>query len=272
MAQSPANSVSQTSASNTRANHGRELGKDEQNRLIGAIESAMEVTRKEQFDEWLRGPFRDLLPHELLVSVELRQGKMVRSISCLHHGLLDTRAVDALCDPKQGVIARLVNVPVVARCESCVVDARLLVDILGSGGDGGTRDLLNNALVERVTLLSGDSYGFVLGNIPTDELARCRILFRLVAAHLKMALARTLAKREGGGNAALTSRELEVLRWISKGKSNREISDLLGISAITLKSHISKLYRKLNVQSRSEAVAHGLGQISGQTDTQGTKD
>lgn len=52
----------------------------------------------------------------------------------------------------------------------------------------------------------------------------------------------------------LTSREIEILRWIFKGKSNGEISDTLGISSYTVKKHISNIYDKLSVSSRSQLV------------------
>jgi DNA-binding CsgD family transcriptional regulator len=57
---------------------------------------------------------------------------------------------------------------------------------------------------------------------------------------------------------ATLARELETVRWMGEAMSNREISTILGISAITLKQHVSKIYRKLDVQNRADAVAQGL--------------
>jgi LuxR family maltose regulon positive regulatory protein len=62
---------------------------------------------------------------------------------------------------------------------------------------------------------------------------------------------------------ALTRREVEVLRLIVAGHSNRAIAEQLVISEWTVKSHITKIYRKLEVTSRTQAVARagelGLG-------------
>jgi DNA-binding CsgD family transcriptional regulator len=59
----------------------------------------------------------------------------------------------------------------------------------------------------------------------------------------------------------LTPRELEVLRHLAAGRSNREIGEALFISAKTASVHISNIFRKLNVVSRVQAAAaaHRLG-------------
>ncbi len=53
----------------------------------------------------------------------------------------------------------------------------------------------------------------------------------------------------------LSERELEVLRLIADGLSNAEIADKLFIAQGTVKRHINNIYGKLDVQSRTQAVA-----------------
>jgi LuxR family maltose regulon positive regulatory protein len=55
----------------------------------------------------------------------------------------------------------------------------------------------------------------------------------------------------------LTTRELEVLKLIEAGASNQEISEKLVISIPTVKRHISNIYAKLGVTSRTQAIAIG---------------
>jgi LuxR family maltose regulon positive regulatory protein len=55
----------------------------------------------------------------------------------------------------------------------------------------------------------------------------------------------------------LTTRELEVLKLINTGGSNQDIADQLVISIPTVKRHISNIYAKLGVKSRTQAVAIG---------------
>lgn len=57
----------------------------------------------------------------------------------------------------------------------------------------------------------------------------------------------------------LTSREREVLDWISKGKSNSVIADILGISAHTVDTHVRRIFKKLDVNDRTTAAVKGLG-------------
>jgi DNA-binding CsgD family transcriptional regulator len=73
------------------------------------------------------------------------------------------------------------------------------------------------------------------------------------------------AKMQPGGNVAgLTQRELEVLRLLVAGRSNQAIAEALFISRDTARTHVSNIFRKLDVRSRAEAVdrAHRLGLLS----------
>jgi DNA-binding NarL/FixJ family response regulator len=61
------------------------------------------------------------------------------------------------------------------------------------------------------------------------------------------------AGRETGA-AVLTDRQLEVLRLVGRGLTNREIGDVLGIGAATVKTHTLAIYAALDVTNRAEAV------------------
>ena len=52
----------------------------------------------------------------------------------------------------------------------------------------------------------------------------------------------------------LTSRESEVLCWIAKGKTNRDIGDILGLSPRTVNKHLEQIYVKLGVENRASAA------------------
>lgn len=53
----------------------------------------------------------------------------------------------------------------------------------------------------------------------------------------------------------LTHRQAEVLHWIAEGKTNDEISFILGCSFFTVKNHLRKIFQRLNVHSRTAAAA-----------------
>jgi DNA-binding NarL/FixJ family response regulator len=54
---------------------------------------------------------------------------------------------------------------------------------------------------------------------------------------------------------ALTPRETDVLEWVAKGKTNRDIGDILGMSPRTVNKHLEHIYAKLGVETRTAAVA-----------------
>lgn len=82
-----------------------------------------------------------------------------------------------------------------------------------------------------------------LGGLGPDE-----YLFRLTLAN---------ARHEDEilrGQFGLTQREAEVLLWIAKGKANRDIADILGLSARTVNKHLEQIYVKLGVENRASAA------------------
>jgi DNA-binding CsgD family transcriptional regulator len=55
--------------------------------------------------------------------------------------------------------------------------------------------------------------------------------------------------------ASLTPRETEVLSWLAKGKTNRDIADILGMSHRTVNKHLEHIFEKLGVETRAAAAA-----------------
>lgn len=58
--------------------------------------------------------------------------------------------------------------------------------------------------------------------------------------------------------SGLSQREVEVLRLVALGKSNREIGEELVISEGTARRHVSNIYQKIGVNNRSEATSYAL--------------
>jgi transcriptional regulator EpsA len=53
----------------------------------------------------------------------------------------------------------------------------------------------------------------------------------------------------------LTEREMQIVHWVAMGKTNPEIGAILNISAFTVKNHMQRMFKKLNVSNRAQAVA-----------------
>ncbi len=71
-------------------------------------------------------------------------------------------------------------------------------------------------------------------------------------------LARRVEERQRATSPRLTERELEVLKLVAKGLSNREIAGELYIAENTVKNHIRNVLEKLNLHSRMEAVVYAM--------------
>ena len=82
-----------------------------------------------------------------------------------------------------------------------------------------------------------------LGEVGANE-----ILFRITSANKEAD--DEILKRQFG----LTTREAEVLVWISKGKANRDIGEILGLSSRTVNKHLEQIYVKLGVENRASAA------------------
>jgi DNA-binding CsgD family transcriptional regulator len=83
-------------------------------------------------------------------------------------------------------------------------------------------------------------------------------------------LLRVVEAGSGGGEALLrdrlhlTAREAEVLLWISRGKSNRDIGEILGLRPGTVTKHLEQIYDKLGVENRASAATVAIRAIGGQ--------
>ena len=101
--------------------------------------------------------------------------------------------------------------------------------------------------------LEAGARGYMLKNMPPKDLVE---VIRQVHAGKKRIPAEVAAHlAEYFGDDDLTVREIEVLRYISKGNRNRDIGDHLFISEETVKVHIKHIMEKLGAADRTQAVA-----------------
>jgi DNA-binding NarL/FixJ family response regulator len=82
-----------------------------------------------------------------------------------------------------------------------------------------------------------------------------------VRSYLVSAVSTTTARvpgERGDGVDSLSAREIQVLQLVAEGKSNKNIGEDLGLSALTVKSHLARIARKLGTGDRAEMVATAL--------------
>jgi NarL family two-component system response regulator YdfI len=108
--------------------------------------------------------------------------------------------------------------------------------------------------------------GYVLKKVQRDELIQIihlvmgnqAFLDPSVTANVFNLLKRGKNTPERAEKVSLTHRELEILKGIVAGHTDRKIGEFLHVSEHTVRSHIKNLYRKLRVSSKSQAVAKAL--------------
>jgi DNA-binding NarL/FixJ family response regulator len=95
-------------------------------------------------------------------------------------------------------------------------------------------------------------------------------LVEYLGSYIHMALLKTAPKslpQKDRCVKGLSSREVTILNWMKNGKTNWEIGKILGVSERTIRFHIESIFSKLEVTSRSQAVAtaieHGLPALHG---------
>ncbi len=143
------------------------------------------------------------------------------------------------------------------------------------------RDLLPNSAVLILTSSDEDEHvfegikagalGYLLKDCTPEELARAIGTVHSGQTVMAPGIARKMLGTFGGSNAAparagsgarlappLTERELEVVKALARGKTDRQIARELGISEKTVGNHASNVYRKLHVFDRTQAVIYAV--------------
>ena len=98
----------------------------------------------------------------------------------------------------------------------------------------------------------------VMAALHGGEQLRLQYMGKLGANEFLLRLAKDSgaeAPAEFSSKLGLTTREGEVLSWLSKGKTNRDIAQILGLSPRTVDKHLEQIYAKLGVENRTAAAA-----------------
>lgn len=98
----------------------------------------------------------------------------------------------------------------------------------------------------------------VMASLPGNEQLRLQFMGKLGPNEFLLRLAKDTSgdmPAEFSSELGLTTREGEVLSWLSKGKTNRDIAQILGLSPRTVDKHLEQIYSKLGVENRTAAAA-----------------
>ena len=134
---------------------------------------------------------------------------------------------------------------------------------------------LPNTLILMVTAFSNNDYifealqagasGYLLKSKSSEEVVHSILDVMEGGAPMTGQIARRVIEvfrkpaSKGLAEAELTTRENEILQWIAKGLSNKEIAAKIETTVYTVRKHVEHIYEKLHVHCRTEAAAKYLG-------------
>ena len=137
---------------------------------------------------------------------------------------------------------------------------KLLSDKLAAAGTDDELVLPDPMLqwLEQAQTGKAGSKTTAVASLPNDEQLRLQYMGKLGPNEFLLRLAKdtsTILPAEFSSELGLTTREGEVLSWLSKGKTNRDIAQILGLSPRTVDKHLEQIYAKLGVENRTAAAA-----------------
>jgi len=239
--------------------------------IVLNLDASLRVHQRTHFFSWTQGLLQSLIRHELLICT-LCLGKPPAfradgfSMTTPEPNLFsDMFLRDAAVAPA------LLKAWEERRYQPVILDvgaANPASQPLGSGAF--TRELERLGATQLLVHGIHDTEGravslFTFACRPGSAGQRQAYLVQLLAPSLHAAWVRTqLTKRaettgdKASGGSILTVREMDILKWIYLGKSNFEIGAILKISPLTVKNHVQKILRKLNVVNRTQAIGKSL--------------
>jgi transcriptional regulator EpsA len=233
--------------------------------IVLNLDASLRVHARAHFFSWTQGLLQSLIRHELLICTLCLGKPPAFRADGFSMTTPDPAALSDIFVRDASVIPVLLKAWEERRYQPVVFDTAN--SSLGSGAFtreverlGGTQLLVHgvhDADGRALTL-------FTFACRPGSVGARQTYLAQLLAPALHAAWVRTQLQRtptsadKASNQGVLTVRELDILKWIYLGKSNFEIGAILKISPLTVKNHVQKILRKLNVVNRTQAIGKAL--------------
>jgi transcriptional regulator EpsA len=243
------------------------LNDSEREALLLNLDVSLRVSARPQLFSWVQGALHSLIPHEVLVCA-LQEGRQAAMrVDTFSTSPTDCARMGELFQHDVSLVPHLIKLWEENRCQAVIAEA----DRGAPSGNGSlARELARLGLTHVLAHGTHDS----AGNMTSFFVFACRsgtiaqkqaYLANLVVPYLHAAWVRSQVtwplERAGvkpAKTGLLTPRETQILQWIYHGKSNIEIGMILDISPLTVKNHVQKTLRKLNVLNRTQAVGKAL--------------
>ena len=243
------------------------LNDSEREALLINLDVSLRVNSRPQLFGWTQGALQSLIQHEVLICT-LQEGRQVAMrVDTFSTAPTDCARLGELFQLDVSLVPHLIKLWEENRCQAVICDA-------DRGGAITTSSLSRELSRLGVGHLLAHGTHDSTGQMTSFFVFACRkgvlgpkqaYLGDLVVPYLHAAWVRSQVtwplERAGAKpvkTGLLTPREQQILQWIYHGKSNIEIGMILEISPLTVKNHVQKTLRKLNVLNRTQAVGKAL--------------
>lgn len=246
------------------------LESDDQNRFLKIIRESLKVRRHLDLYNWLQGDLQNFVPHQILLAAwgDLRLGVLyvdvISPLPGMRTGLVISRDIS-------GFVRNLFKLWEANDCDVTRLSAPAGFQIDTEQDDCTVEQTFNgmhSAVLHGLRDERGQHYCLYCAfNTAQSYPERTVQYMELLLPHIDTALRQVTHlpeqrhdSRDAPENAsepqvALSDREVEILEWVRSGKTNEEIGVILSISAFTVKNHLQRIFRKLDVTNRAQAVA-----------------
>lgn len=232
------------------------------------LDHSLKVHTAHHFFSWTQGLLQNLIRHEVLICALKKSDSTAFQVDSFTATAGEPGLINHLFSQDATLVPHLLEAWEENRFNPVLVDldtAAAVNSLLG-------RELKRLGSSEILAHGTHDSIGrttgfFMFACQPGTIAARHHHLAALLVPSLHCAWVHTQFSQpgktgpivgQGGAHDLLTPREHEILGWIYQGKSNIEIGMILGISPLTVKNHVQKILRRLNVLNRAQAVGKAL--------------
>lgn len=235
--------------------------------FLGIVQEALSIRSHSDLLTWLQGGVQSLLPHEILL-VAWGDPALDSFHIDVTSSLADVRTQAIAGSAIQPFVRSLADAWAVARYTPCHVHVQ--ADGRSPAGSGHTLEPgfagMRHALVHGIRNQRDDQLClYVLLRSTPFPLSAPRHL-NVLLPHIDAALrqidhlptqrgaAHNGAPLPGRDDPALSGREADILLWVAAGKTNEEIGRIMTISPFTVKNHLHRIFQKLEVSNRAQAV------------------
>jgi len=253
--------------SNEPINHNDSLSLEQRVDFMDVISDSLRISQRTHLFNWLQGGFQGLVGHEIMIfgikSSETDSYHFEYFTSSRYFG---NEQFSAVIEQDIGLISRVsklwqeTNMPLFVNNQDKPSELNGY-RVINFDKD----DMVNSELKNFVMYGFGHNHSELSSIVIFARLHKLANkgyaqMLELIMPHLHCALIRvTSSKTEVVATSdnlgrLITKRESEVLQWLHMGKTNWEISSILGISPLTVKNHVQNVIRKLSVLNRSQAA------------------